>query len=199
MVKPITIAMLGCGFFAQNHLNAWKTLAPKGAQLMAVCDMNGAKAQAAGATFEIPAFTSVETMLEQAKPDVVDIATPMDSHRELCAMLAARGIAVIVHKPLVPDWNECIEIADTVRRHGTFLAVHENFRFQKPMQRVREIINSGVLGELSWARLPFLTGYNVYAKQPYFYDEERLTILDVGIHILDLAPRVPGRSLPCLL
>ena len=98
-----------------------------------------------------------------------------------------RGIAVIVQKPLAPDWNECIEIADTARRHGTFLAVHENFRFQKPMQRVREIINSGVLGELSWARLSFRTGYNVYANQPYFYDEERLAILDVGIHILDLA------------
>ena len=60
------------------------------------------------------------------------------------------------------------------------------------MQRVGGIINSGVLRELSWARLSFRTGYNVYAKQPYFYDEERLAILDVGIHILNLASRVPG-------
>ena len=39
----------------------------------------------------------------------------------------------------------------------------------------------------NWARLSFRTGYNVYGGQPYLAKEERLVILDVGIHVLDLA------------
>ncbi len=70
---------------------------------------------------------------------------------------------------------------------GVFLAVHENFRFQAPMLKVAEMIASGVIGTPSWARISFRTGYDIYKGQPYFYDEERFAILDVGVHVLDLA------------
>ena len=78
-------------------------------------------------------------------------------------------------------------IVEAAKAAGVFLAVHENFRFQTPMRRVRTLIASGTIGEPSWARISFRTGYDVYRTQPYFYDEERLVILDVGIHVLDLA------------
>ena len=187
MGKPVRIAMLGCGFFAQNHLHAWKHLGSHGAELVAVCDVDAAKAETASKAFGVPAFNSVERMLSDVKPDAVDIATRMDSHKSLCAMLAERAIACIVQKPLAPTWDECLEIAEKARRHKVFLAIHENFRFQSPMRRVKEIIESGAIGTPNWARISFRTGYNVYKNQPYFYDEERLAILDIGIHVLDLA------------
>ena len=52
---------------------------------------------------------------------------------------------------------------------------------------VRAMIDSGAIGTPSWARIRFRTGFDVYRTQPYFYDEERLAIADVGIHMLDLA------------
>ena len=70
---------------------------------------------------------------------------------------------------------------------GTFFAVHENFRFQAPMRRVREVLASGEIGVPTWARISFRTGVDVYANQPYLRDEERLIVLDLGIHVLDLA------------
>src|SRR6185295_3891775 len=69
---------------------------------------------------------------------------------------------------------------------GVFLAVHENFRFQTPMRRVRDVLASDAIGAPSWARIAFRTGFDLYRTQPYFYTEERLAILDVGIHVLDL-------------
>ena len=68
-----------------------------------------------------------------------------------------------------------------------FLAVHENFRFQAPLRRVREVIASGEIGQPSWARISFRTGYDIYRGQPYFYGEERFIILDLGVHTLDIA------------
>ena len=187
MTEPIRVAMVGCGFFAQNHLNAWHHLRSFGAELVAVCDIDRVKADAAANAFSAPAFYSVEKMLDVVKPDAVDIATRMQTHKALFTMMSERGVPSIMQKPLAPSWQECQEIAELARSRHVFLAIHENFRFQAPMRRIKQIIESGELGVPSWARLTFRTGFDVYRDQPYFYNEERLAILDVGVHLLDLA------------
>src|SRR5262249_23155123 len=47
MADRIGVAVVGCGFFAQNHLNAWRDLKRDGVELIAVCDIDRAKAEAA--------------------------------------------------------------------------------------------------------------------------------------------------------
>jgi len=77
--------------------------------------------------------------------------------------------------------------------------VHENFRYQAPMDSLKAVLASGVIGRPSWGRFAFRTGYDVYSGQPYFRKEPKLAILDVGIHILDLARVFLGevRHLSC--
>lgn len=70
---------------------------------------------------------------------------------------------------------------------GIFLAVHENFRFQRPNLIVQEIMRSGAIGEPNWGRISFRTGYDIYTGQPYLLTEERFVITDLGVHVLDLA------------
>jgi predicted dehydrogenase len=65
--------------------------------------------------------------------------------------------------------------------------VHENFRFQTPMLRAADIVRSGEIGEPTWARFSFRTSHDVYANQPYLAEEEELILLDLGIHLFDLA------------
>ena len=72
-------------------------------------------------------------------------------------------------------------------RAGVFLAVHENFRFQTPMLKLKAALASGEIGEPNWARISFRTGYDLYRTQPYFYTEERFILLDLGVHTLDMA------------
>jgi predicted dehydrogenase len=78
-------------------------------------------------------------------------------------------------------------MAATAEAAGIFLAVHENFRFQTPMRKARELIAGGAIGEPTWARISFRTGYNIYSGQPYLREEERFIIIDLGVHVLDLA------------
>ena len=61
---------------------------------------------------------------------------------------------------------------------GVILAVHENFRFQAPMRKARQLIASGAIGEPPWARISFWTGYDVYRGKPYLKDEKRFVVLD---------------------
>jgi D-apiose dehydrogenase len=185
--KTIRIGVIGCGFYAQNHLNAWRDLAPDGAVLAAVCDIDPAKASSAGETFGVPWYADVEKMLASEKLDAVDIVTRQDTHRPLAEVTIARGIATIVQKPFAPTWEDATAIVEAARKAGVWLAVHENFRYQAPLRAIRKAIDSGAIGEPSWARITFRTGFDVYKTQPYFYDEERFVIADVGVHVLDVA------------
>ena len=183
----IRIGVIGCGFYAQNHLHAWKELAAEGAVLAAVCDVDAGKAEAAGRAFGVPSYTDAAALLASEQLDAVDIVTRQDTHRALCELTIARGVATIVQKPFAPSWHDCVAIVEAAEKAGVWLAVHENFRFQAPMRNVRKTIESGAIGTPSWARINFRTGFDVYATQPYFLTEERLAIADVGIHMLDLA------------
>lgn len=185
--RQVAIGMVGCGFYAQNHLHAWSDLRPEGALLAAVCDRDPEKAQAAGSRFGVPHFTDMARMLDEMKIDLVDIATRMDSHKELAAIAAARGVGAVVQKPLAPTWEDCVAIVEEAKRHSAWLAVHENFRFATAMRNVKKVLAQGTIGRPSWARLSWRTGFDVYRGQPYLAQEEKLVIQDVGIHVLDLA------------
>jgi len=181
------VGLIGCGFYAQNHLHAWTDLKSNGADLVAVCDMDEKKVTEAAKKFGAKAYTDARHMFEQEKLDLVDITTQMASHKALAAISAQKGVGAIVQKPFAPTWTECIEIVETARKHRTWLAVHGNFRFGTGMRRVKSVIDTGAIGTPNWARLSFRTGYDVYRGQPYLAEEKRLVILDVGIHVLDLA------------
>ena len=156
------IGMVGCGFYAQNHMHAWTNLRSKGADMAAVCDLDQNKARAAGETFGAAWYTDVDSMLDSHRLDLLDIATQMGSHRELAAKAVARGIASIIQKPLAPTLEECAAIVNTARENGVWLAVHENFRFGSAMLRVKETCDAGAIGTPNWARISFRTGYDVY-------------------------------------
>jgi D-apiose dehydrogenase len=192
MSKSIKIAVVGCGYFAQNHLQAWKALKSSGANLVAVCDVDPAKAQIAAQRFGAKAYSNLDEMLNFEAVDLVDVVTQMGSHLEISTTLSHRKIPTILQKPLAPDWKSCCAIADIALAHKNFVAVHENFRFQASVLRLKELLDQDAIGTPTWARLSFRTGHDVYQNQPYFYTEDRLAILDVGIHVLDLARVLVG-------
>lgn len=185
--EQVTVGVVGCGFYAQNHLNAWSDLRPDGAVLAGVCDVDPERAKAAGSKFGVPYFTRLDAMLDAVPIDLVDIATRMDTHRELASIAAGRGVAAVVQKPFAPSWMDCVAMVETARRHGTWLAVHENFRFSTSMRAVKKVLDQGAIGTPRWARLSWRTGFDVYHGQPYLAEEPKLVIQDVGIHVLDLA------------
>lgn len=182
------VAVVGCGFFARNHLHAWKDLAAKGVELTAVCDVDPAKAKAAAEAFGVPRwYEDMDRMLDGERLDLVDIVTRVETHRDLVERSVARRLPTIVQKPFGPDFATCKAMTEAARAAGVFLAVHENFRFQFPMRKIAELLRAGTIGEPSWARVSFRTGYDIYKGQPYLLREERFVIMDLGVHVLDMA------------
>ncbi len=188
MDKEIRLGIIGCGFFAENHLHAWTSLRDAGVRIAAVCDLDAAKAKAAAAKFAAGAwYTDPEQMFSSEALDLVDIVTRMDTHRTLVELAIKHRVPTIVQKPIAPTLADAVAMAKSAEAAGVFLAVHENFQFQAPMRKVRELIASGAIGETTWSRISFRTGYDIYSGQPYLRNEERLVIADLGAHVLDLA------------
>ena len=176
-------AVIGCGFFARNHLLAWGDV--EGAELVAVCDLDPLKAGEAAKLTGATAFTDAEAMFGSRKLDFVDIATTMETHEALVALATRHGVPVICQKPFAPDITAVRRILATVEAAGLPIMVHENFRFQTPLIELRRAMTR--IGRPFFAHVSWRTGYDVVAGQPYLDDVERFIILDLGIHVLDVA------------
>lgn len=187
MTKATRIGLVGCGFFARNHMFAWKELEPKGVDLVAVCDLDRDKATSFAREFGGEAFDDVGQMLTEAQIDLLDIVTQVGSHRPLVELALKAGTAAIVQKPFGLNLEDCRSMKKLSDDTGVFLAVHENFRFQNPSCQIKAVIGSGQIGTPNWGRISFRTGYDIFAGQPYLREEPRFVVTDLGSHVLDLA------------
>lgn len=187
MSSRLRAGLIGCGFYSRNHLHAWRDLAEH-VELVAVCDHDEQKAQAAAEAFGVPRrYGDAARMLEAESLDFVDIVTTMPSHKPLVLLAASHKVPAIVQKPFAPTWQDCLDMVEACRNAGVSLMVHENFRFQSPLLEVRRVLEAGTIGDLTWGRINWRTGYDIYAGQPYLAAEERFILLDIGVHVLDLA------------
>jgi predicted dehydrogenase len=78
-------------------------------------------------------------------------------------------------------------MVDACRAAGVPLMVHENFRWQVPLMAVGDAIRSGRVGKPFFGRVSFRHDWDVYKTQPYLAEDARFAIMDVGIHVLDVA------------
>lgn len=179
-------ALIGCGFFAQNQLHAWGEI--EDARIVALCDRDPERLAKAGRDFGIERrYADAEALFARERLDFVDIATTLPSHRALVELAARHRVPVICQKPFAASMEDGRAMVAACEEAGVPLMVHENFRWQAPIRAVREVIDSGRIGEVFWGRVSFRSAYDVFSGQPYLATGERFIIEDLGIHSLDIA------------
>jgi D-apiose dehydrogenase len=189
----LRVGVIGCGFFAENHLAAWSSM--DDVELAAVCDLDLGKARSAAQRHgAAAAYADAAEMLDRGRLDFVDIATTMESHVTLVGMAAARKLPTIVQKPLAPSFADCASLVETCRAAGIPFMVHENTRFLRPVREAQKVLASGAIGTPTWARVSFRTGHNIYGKQPYLAEVDHFVILDLGVHMLDVTRFLMGEA-----
>jgi predicted dehydrogenase len=179
-------ALIGCGFFAINQMHGWNDVS--GAKIVALCDRDPERLRIVGDQFGIERrYSDAGALFADGGFDFVDIATTVGSHRALVEMAASHKVPAICQKPFAKTLSDAKAMVKVCRDAGVPLMVHENFRWQTPIQAVRAVLDSGVIGTPFWGRLSFRSGYDVFSGQPYLAEGERFIIEDLGIHTLDIA------------
>lgn len=182
----LRFAMIGAGFWAKYQLAGWRELA--GADCVAICDKDLTKAKALAERFRVQSvYNHAERMLEEVKPDFVDIVASPAAHPDLVRCAASQGIDVICQKPLAPSPSEAQALAATCAKAGVQLLVNENFRWQTPIRAVAGAFASGAIGDVFRARIQFVCSFPVFDNQPFLKRLPRFILSDIGVHILDVA------------
>lgn len=192
MRAPPVLGVAGAGYFAQFHLEAWQRLQSQGlVQLAALAEPDAGKRQAAMERYGIPrGFDSVAGMVEALPIDVLDIATPPATHRELVEIAAGKGIACISQKPLAPTYAEAEQLVAIAERAGITLAVHENFRWMPWYREMKRCLDSGLIGTPHTVSVRMRPGDGqgpdaYLGRQPYFQQMQRFFVHETAIHFID--------------
>jgi D-apiose dehydrogenase len=180
--------MIGAGYFAQFHAEAWRRI--RSVEITAVADSSAARAQAFAKEHSIPRwYATADEMLSRESPDFVDIVTRPETHLVLTRQAAQRGAHVICQKPMVPTWEECLAMVEVCNAARVRLLIHENWRWQPWYREVHSLLNTGVLGKPFQFSFAWRTGdgrgSHPYESQAYFRQMPRLLVYESLIHILD--------------
>ena len=180
---------IGAGYFAPFQCEAWSRIPD--VEIHAVADRSEEKAGSLAARFGIArSFRDWREMIEVERPDFVDIITPPETHEEMCAFAAQRGVHIICQKPLAPDYAASRRIVESAAAAGVRLMVHENFRWQPWYRAIKRIQLQGTVGDFTHLHFSMRTGDGwgpdaYQARQPFFRDYPRLLVYETGVHFID--------------
>jgi predicted dehydrogenase len=164
-MKPIRVGLVGCGKVGQIHANALATL--PAAELVAVCDAVAERANAFAAKHKARPFTAVPAMLREAGVDAIIIGTPHPLHAEPTIRAAEAGVHVLVEKPLAASLADCEAMLAAARKSGVTLGAISQRRFFEPVQRMKQAIDAGKIGE------PVLGVFIQYSwRDPSYYQSD---------------------------
>lgn len=189
-MKPMRGGLIGCGFFAQFHIEAWRRI--PGVELAAACDPDIDRASDAAKR----AYASAEEMFRNEQLDFVDIATRPDTHLEMVRLAAANGVPAICQKPMAQSLADSIAMVEAARHAGIPLMIHENWRWQPWYRVVSARIKAGDIGRpVTYCfriRKNDGGGAEPYRLQPYFRVMPRLLMFETMIHPVDTARMLFG-------
>jgi len=185
MPEALKGGIIGCGFFAERHIEAWRRIPD--VEIVAAADPRLDRAQ----MFASRVYSSAEEMLDREPLDFVDIVTRVETHLPLVRLAVQKRIPVICQKPIAPDWGTALEIVDVAESAGVRLMVHENWRWQAWYRAAHQMIARGDIGGLIGYGFRTRTrdgiGDEPYPKQPYFRQLQRLLIDEALVHHIDTA------------
>lgn len=193
MTPPLRFAIFGTGFWSRFQLAAWREL--KGVECVALYNRTRAKAEALGREFGVARiYDDPEELLAREDIDFVDIITDVGTHAPLTRLAAAHRKAVICQKPMATTLREAEAMVRHCRARRAPFFVHENFRWQAPLRALQAELQRGTIGRAFRARIDFISGFPVFANQPFLAELEQFIITDLGSHTLDLARFLFGEA-----
>lgn len=144
----LNFAILGCGRIAKRHAELLGTGQINGARLAAVCDIRRERADEFGAKYGVPAFQMIDEMLSNPNIDVVSILTPSGMHAEHTIAIATARRHVVVEKPMALTLTDADAMISACDNNGVRLFVVKQNRFNVPVVKAREALDSGRFGQL---------------------------------------------------
>jgi predicted dehydrogenase len=188
-VSPLRVLGVGAGYFSQFQYLGWQRIAE--VACVGIVNRDLSKAQVLANRFGIgEVFDDLDRAIEATRPDLVDIITPPETHRDFVARCVAAGIPAICQKPFGIDYADAVAITELAEAAGVPLVVHENIRWQPWYREAKRLIDGGQLGTLHSVAFRLRPGDGQGARayldrQPYFQQMSQFLVKETAIHWID--------------
>jgi predicted dehydrogenase len=193
-MEKLKYAILGTGFWSQFQLGAWTEI--QDVECVALYNRTKSKAEALANRFKVPrVYDDPAELLKSEKLDFVDIITDVDTHFKFVKMAVDHGVSnIICQKPMAQDYETALNMVKLCRENKVNLYIHENYRWQVPVRRFKEILGSGIIGKAFKARVSFLSAFPVFDNQPFLRELDHFILTDMGSHVLDIGRFLFGEA-----
>lgn len=144
------VALLGCGRIAKRHADLLSSGAISGANLVAVCDVLEERASKFGRHYCVPYFNNLADMMQSCGDEIalVAILTPSGMHAQHTLAVASYHKHVIVEKPMALTLEDADAMIAACNHQGVRLFVVKQNRYNLPVQKLREALDSQRFGKL---------------------------------------------------
>jgi predicted dehydrogenase len=188
MPESPRVAVIGAGWAARiAHLPAY---AANNVTPVAIADLNTDVASVQAKRHNIPSvYSDWREMLAKEKPDAVSVCVPNVYHRELVLGCLDAGAHVICEKPLATSVAEAKEMFAAADAAGKKLMAAQNWRWNENSRAIRRIVEAGSLGDVYYGEATALRRMGIPTWGMFHYKQHSHggALLDVGVHMLDLA------------
>jgi len=158
MGDMLKVGIVGCGKIADFHALQIQRIA--GCEIVGVCDREPLMAKQLYERFPVKQyFTDLAELLDTARPDVVHITTPAESHFDVARFCLEQGCGVYVEKPFTLYAEEAERLVNLAEAKRVKLTVGHNDQFSHVARRMRALVEGGYLG-----------GAPVHIESYYTYD-----------------------------
>ena len=171
-MKTLNIGVIGCGFMGRTHSNAWGRVAnffdlPIRPVLKSVCARSQDRAQKFATQWGYQSFeTDWRALVGSPEIDLIDIASPNDTHAEMAIAAAEAGKMVLCEKPLGRTPGESEAMVAAVESAGVANMVWYNYRRVPAVMLAKHLIDEGRLGKIFHYRTVFLQDWTISSELP---------------------------------
>ncbi len=172
MKKPLNIGLVGYGFMGRTHSNAFVQAprffdVPYDPVLKAVCARNPERVKAFAANWGYESVaTDWRALVDRKDIDLIDIASPNDTHAEIAVAAAQAGKMVMCEKPLARNAAEAEAMVTAVEAARVPNSVWYNYRRVPAVTMAKQLVDAGKLGRIFHYRAQFLQDWTISRGSP---------------------------------
>ncbi|MGI2292994.1 Gfo/Idh/MocA family protein [Paenibacillus sp. GXUN7292] len=187
------VAIIGCGFMGFTHAAAYQAMA--NVELVGMCGMRE-RDRMRVVERGIPYFDTLEQMISEAKPEVINICLPTHLHKEMTVKAASAGIHVICEKPMAGNLADAKEMIQVCKRNKVKLFIAHVLRFFPSYQNMTAHVRQGEIGDLGVINTRRVVAHPGKEPGSWYNDDAKSggVVMDLMIHDTDFVSSLLGEA-----
>lgn len=189
-MDKLKVVLAGCGGMSRAWLKT--ATAMEGVEIAGLVDIIEDAAKARRDEFGLThaqTGSDLEAMLNAVKPDIVFDVTVPEAHTPTTLAALRHGCHVLGEKPMADSMDNARRMVEAAQKAGKLYAVIQNRRYTTPIRRVRNLLHSGAIGDLTTVNCDFYIGAHFGGFRDHM---QHVLLLDMAIHTFDQSRFLTG-------